>query len=113
MAQSGVFLAPNTDRERDMALPVSSGAPTLFIRRQAYEATGLSRAEIDQRLGLTSDEFRVEADCVAIGPIYAEGGNALTELIVELESRGLVYFDDFFELSGNWPQWLVLYAASR
>ena len=22
----------------------------------------------------------------------------------------MVYFDDFFELSGNWPDWLALYA---
>ena len=27
-----------------------------------------------------------------------------------LESVGLIYFDDFFELSGNWPEWLHLYA---
>jgi hypothetical protein len=34
----------------------------------------------------------------------------LPELIADLEQNGLVYFDDFFELSGNWPEWLVLYA---
>ena len=96
-----------------MALPISAGAPTLFVRRDAYEASGLSRAEIDERLSLGAHEFRVEANCIAIGPIYGEGGNALTELIGELESRGLVYFEDFFELSGNWPEWLTLYAASR
>lgn len=96
-----------------MPLPVPSGAPTLLIRRQAYEASGLDRAQIDQRLGLTADEFRVEANCVAIGPIYDESGSALSNLIEELESRGLVYFDDFFELSGTWPEWLALYATSR
>ena len=96
-----------------MVLPISSGAPTLFIRRQAYEGTGLSRAELDERLGLADDEFRVEANCIAIGPIYSERDAALTNLIAELESRGLVYFDDFFELSGNWPEWLALYATSR
>ena len=26
------------------------------------------------------------------------------------ESNGLVYFEDVFELSGNWPEWLRLYA---
>jgi hypothetical protein len=31
-------------------------------------------------------------------------------LIDDLERAGLVYFQDFFELSGNWPDWLVLYA---
>ena len=96
-----------------MALPISSGAPTLFIRRQAYESSDLSRAEIDDRLGLTADEFRVEGDCVAIGPIHGEQGDALIQLVSDLESRGLAYFEDFFELSGNWPEWLKLYASSR
>ena len=96
-----------------MALPISSGAPTLFIRRQAYESSDLSRAEIDDRLGLTADEFRVEGDCVAIGPIHGEQGDALIQLVSDLESRGLAYFEDFFELSGNWPGWLKLYASSR
>ncbi|MEO7083869.1 MAG: hypothetical protein ABI442_00920 [Gemmatimonadaceae bacterium] len=73
----------------------------------------MDRASIDERLGLTADEFRVEGDLVAIGPIYADGGNAISELIAELESLGLVYFDDFFELSGNWPEWLKLVALAR
>jgi len=96
-----------------VALPISSGAPTLFIRRQAYESSDLSRAEIDDRLGLTADEFRVEGDCIAIGPIHGEQGDALIQLVSDLESRGLAYFEDFFELSGNWPDWLKLYASIR
>ena len=52
--------------ERAMALSVPTGAPTLFFRRQAYEASGLTRAQIDERLGLTTDEFRVEGDLVAV-----------------------------------------------
>jgi len=31
----------------------------------------------------------------------------------ELETRGLVYFDDFFELSGNWPSWLSIFAMGK
>ena len=96
-----------------MALSLSTGAPTLFIRRAAYEASGLTRAALDERLGLTPDEFRVEGDLVALGPIYGADGDALGDLIAELEGAGLVYFDDFFELSGNWPEWLTLLAASR
>lgn len=96
-----------------MALPISTGAPTLFIRRQAYESSDLSRAEIDDRLGLTADEFRVEGDCIAIGPIHGGQVDALIQLVSDLESRGLAYFEDFFELSGNWPDWLKLYASSR
>ena len=94
-----------------MALRVPTGAPTLFVRRAAYEKSGLSRASIDDRLGLTPDEFRVEGDLVAIGPIYAAEGDALGDLIAELEGLGLVYFDNFFELTGNWPEWLNLLAT--
>jgi hypothetical protein len=96
-----------------MPLPVATGAPTLFLRRAAYESSGLTRAAIDERLGLTADEFRVEDDLIAIGPIYERGSDALTDLISELETAGLVYFDDFFELSGNWPAWLRVYASAR
>ena len=93
-----------------MPLSVPSGAPTLFIRRAAYESSGLDRASIDARLGLTPEEFRVEGDLIAIGPIPGE--DTLTDVIGELESSGLTYFDDFFELSGNWPDWLKLFCAA-
>jgi hypothetical protein len=93
-----------------MALTVASGAPTVFIRRDAYESSGLSRAALDERLQLTADEFRVEGNLVAIGPIYSET-DRIGELVAELESLGLVYYDDFFELSGNWPDWLRLLAS--
>ena len=96
-----------------MPLNVAAGAPTLFIRRAVYESSGIKRASIDERLGLTADEFRVEGDLIAIGPIYADGGSEINELIIELEGLGLAYFDDFFELSGNWPEWLKLHASGR
>lgn len=95
-----------------MPLSVSGGAPTLFIKRAAYESSGLTRSSFDERLGLTPDEFRVEGNLVAIGPIYGEDGDSLGDLIAELENAGLVYFDDFFELTGNWPEWLTLLAMS-
>ena len=37
----------------------------------------------------------------------------LPELIDDLEQSGLVYFDDFFELSGNWPDWLPCMRGAR
>jgi hypothetical protein len=72
-----------------MALLVARDAPTLFIRREAYERTGLTRRAIDERLGLTSDEFRVEADLVAIGPILGEDGEAIGELVAEAMEKVL------------------------
>jgi hypothetical protein len=93
-----------------MPLPVHAGAPTLFIRRSAYERSGLARVALDERLGLTADEFRVEAELVVIGPVYDT--EAFTSLLDDLERLGLVYYDDFFELSGNWPGWVSVLVAS-
>jgi hypothetical protein len=87
-----------------MPLPIPADAPTLLIRRDAYERAGLTRAALDERLNLTADEFRIEGGVIAIGPLVGE--TALDGLIAELEQLGLVYFDDFFELSGNWPEWV-------
>ena len=94
-----------------MAIPLQQDASTLFIRRAAYERAGLVRAAIDERLNLTPDEFRVDGDLVVIGPIPDEEG--VRSLIDALEEHGLAYFDDFFELSGNWPGWLSLVASGR
>lgn len=95
-----------------MPLTVRTGAPTLFIRRAAYESAGLVRAAVDERLGLTDNEFAVEGDVVAIGPVY--DADAFAAFVAELERLGLAYYDDFFELTGNWPDWLgVMASGSR
>ena len=94
-----------------MPLLVHAGAPTLFIRKNAYDRTNLSRAVLDERLNLTDDEFRVEGGVIGLGPIQST--DELPALVDDLEELGLVYFDDFFELSGNWPEWLRLYAAAE
>lgn len=87
-------------------LSVTQGVPTLFFRRASYERAELTRAALDARLGLTDTEFQVDGDLVALGPIY--DAEALGTLIDELEAAGLSYYDDFFELSGSWPEWLAL-----
>jgi hypothetical protein len=47
---------------------------------------------------------------IALGPLYDE--EALGALTSELESLGLTYFEDFAELSGNWPAWLTIFARA-
>ena len=94
-----------------MPITLTSGAPTLLVRKEAYERAGLTRAALDERLNLTAEEFRVEGQLVAIGPLV--GDTALTSLIDELEGMGLEYFEDFFEMSGNWPEWLTVHVMTR
>ncbi|MEX2180598.1 MAG: hypothetical protein WD771_01015 [Gemmatimonadaceae bacterium] len=94
-----------------MPLPLAGNAPTLLIRRDAFAAAQLNRATIDDWLQLTPEEFRVEGAVIAVGPIHDTEG--LQALVVALEDRGLVYFDDFFEMSGNWPDWVSFLAMER
>ena len=94
-----------------MPLPLSAGAPTVLVKKSAYERSGLTREQIDAALTLTDEEFRVEQGLVAIGPIFDDDGFAA--LVNAFELAGLVYFEDFFEMSGNWPEWLSVFALTR
>lgn len=94
-----------------MPLRISDAASTILIRRGAFESAGIARADVDRMLQLTDEEFRVEGDVVAVGPIF--DADAVSDLVAEFERLGLVFFEDFFELSGNWPGWLSLYVMSR
>ncbi|MCC6928306.1 MAG: hypothetical protein IT359_04850 [Gemmatimonadaceae bacterium] len=94
-----------------MPLHLPAGHPALVIRKEAFERTGLTRSAIDERLGLTADEFRVEGELVCVGPIPED--DAMQDLIADLEGAGLTYFEDFFELTGNWPDWLGVHVMAR
>jgi len=91
-----------------MALELAHGHAVILIRQSAFERSGITRSAIDERYNLTADEFRVEEGLVVLGPLPSD--DILPELIDDLEQSGLVYFDDFFDLSGNWPEWLTLFA---
>lgn len=93
-----------------LPVAITAGRPTICIRREAFEAAQLSRADIDQRFNLTPDEFAVEAALIVIGPLASD--ELIAPLIEWCEANGLKYYDDFFELSGNWPEWLRLYAMA-
>jgi hypothetical protein len=93
-----------------MALELAHGHAVVLIRQGAFEHSGITRNAIDERYNLTADEFRVEEGLVALGPLPSD--DILPQLIDDLEQSGLVYFDDFFDLTGNWPEWRVLYARS-
>jgi hypothetical protein len=55
-----------------MPIPLAADRPSLCFRREAYERAALVRAAIDERLGLTPDEFRVEGNVVVVGPVHDE-----------------------------------------
>jgi len=93
--------------EQRVPVTIDPGRPAVLIRKDAYEKAGLIRTELDTRFNLTDEEFRVEGDLVVIGPLPSD--DMVGPVVDYLEEAGLVYFDDFFELSGNWPEWLHIY----
>ena len=94
-----------------MPLTLTPGAPTLLVKKEAFELAGFTRAQIDTSLNLTDNEFRVEGELIAIGPIYNDEGLGI--LLEAFENSGLRHFDDFFEMTGNWPEWLSVYFMAR
>ncbi len=77
----------------------------LVVRRAALADRGvtyehlLRAMEVDARLD-------ADADLISFGPHF--GGEAGSELARRLERLGLVYADDFFELTGDFPDWCGL-----
>src|SRR2546423_3306197 len=94
-----------------MPIELAHNRTSVLIRRAAFERANLARSAIDQRFNLTAAEFQVEEDLVVIGPLASD--DMISQLIEDLETSGLTYFDDFFDLSGNWPDWLSVYARAR
>ena len=92
-----------------MAQEIPAGQSALLIRRDAYERSGIPRQAIDDRLNLTADEFRVDGRLIIIGPLSDD--TAFRDVLDDFEAAGLSYFDDFFELSGNWPTWLRIHVS--
>jgi hypothetical protein len=92
-----------------MPVRIDAQRPSILIRKEQYESSGLVRAEFDSKFNLTDEEFRVADQLVVIGPLPSD--DLIAPMIEYLESNGLIYFDDFFELSGNWPDWLQLFAG--
>ena len=91
-----------------MPLQITTGLPTVFVNKEAFERAGLARIEIDARFNLTDAEFKVDGSLIVIGPLPSD--EMIGPLLEYLEEKGLAYYDDVFEMSGNWPEWLRLYA---
>jgi hypothetical protein len=94
-----------------MPIQLAHTQGTVLIRRSAFERANLTRSAVDKRYNLTDEEFQVEGDLIVIGPLPSD--DLIPEMIEDFERSGLTYFDDFFDLSGNWPEWLAIYARAR
>lgn len=93
-----------------MPIELARDRSVILIRQEAYEQAGIIRHALDQRYNLGPEEFIVQEGLVVVGPLPSD--DLLPRMINDLEQTGLVYFDDFFEMSGNWPSWVSLYARN-
>lgn len=94
-----------------MPIQLAHSQGTILIRRSAFERANLTRSAVDERYNLTDQEFQLEEGLIVIGPLPSD--DMIPQMIEDLERNGLTYFDDFFDLSGNWPDWLAIYARAR
>ena len=93
-----------------MPIELANNRGAILIRRSAFERANLRRSVIDERYNLTDEEFQVEEDLIVI---VLSSEDMIPQLVEDLEGSGLTYFDDFFDLSGNWPDWLSVYVRAR
>ena len=81
----------------------------IIVRRPALAERGVSWADL-----LSALEVSVPLDSneslASFGPHF--GREAVDEFLRRLTRLGLVYFDDFFEFSGEWPLWCKFKAYS-
>jgi hypothetical protein len=74
----------------------------IVVRRSALDAGGVSREALLRAME-ASRPLDEDETLVSFGPHFGE--EAAAEFTRRLESLGLVYVDDFFVFSGDFPVW--------
>jgi hypothetical protein len=74
----------------------------IIIRRAALAERGVSWTDL-LRILEASTPLDSNQTLVSFGPHFGE--EALDEFLRRPSAAGLVYFDDFVEFSGVWPNW--------
>lgn len=74
----------------------------IIVRRSSLGERGVDFSTL---LKILEAEFPLDIDegLISFGPCF--GQEALDQIVVDLSKIGLVYFDDFFEFVGDFPDW--------
>lgn len=80
----------------------------IVIRQSALTALGITRARVLEVFE-TDRPIAEDSELLSFGPSF--GGEACNEFVRRLESLGLVYVDDFFDLTLSHPDWLSFSAS--
>jgi len=81
----------------------------IIVRRAALAERGVSWTDL-LRILEASAPLDSNERLASFGPHF--GQEALDEFLRRLSAAGLVYFDDFIEFSGVWPEWCRFKAYS-
>lgn len=90
-------------------IPVT-GEFCIVVRRAALEEKGVEYRELLQTFGVSAPLGGDDA-LISFGPSF--GGEALDNLTKALISLGLSYWDDFFDLAFNSPDWCQFQVCSK
>lgn len=82
----------------------------IVVKKVALNVKSLTRSQLFEIMDAESP-FDEDEDLLSFGPHFGE--EAAKEFIKRLEKAGLVYYDDFFELSEIVPQWCQLYIVNH
>ena len=74
----------------------------IVVRRRALSERDISYCAVLTAVG-GDKPFDADGELLTFGPSF--GQEALEALSQRLIALGLVYFDDFFEFVGSFPQW--------
>ncbi|ATA53150.1 hypothetical protein CKY39_07950 [Variovorax boronicumulans] len=75
----------------------------LVIRQSALVARGVTRTQLLEALE-SARPMAEDGELLSFGPCF--GQEACDEFVRRLEALGLVYVDDFFDLTLSHPDWL-------
>jgi hypothetical protein len=81
----------------------------IVVRQAALATRGITKARVLEGSVRGRPPDGRGRRVVVVGPSF--GGEACKEFIQRLESLGLVYFDDFFDLMLSHPNWLIFSAS--
>ncbi|NVJ46739.1 MAG: hypothetical protein HWE07_06415 [Cytophagia bacterium] len=74
----------------------------IILRKNRITELGITREKLLEIMEVSAPLD--ESKClISFGPHF--GGEASDEFVKRLQSLGLVFFDDFFVMSGDFPTW--------
>ena len=79
----------------------------IVIRQSALAARGITRARVLEVFEVDGP-MAEDSELLSFGPSF--GGEACNEFVRRLESLGLVYVDEFVDLTLSHPNWLIFSA---